>query len=596
MQIYFIKDKKYHLSKMEIIDDSKIILKYLKNYKRPSLRALVFAVIFSVLSAITPYVYGRLVDLVNSVPSPSFTIFALLGIWTLTTILSLLFRRMVSLRGGFISIDIFCDFIYEEASHIMNLPLGFHREKKVGELLSRISRASESLRSIIDNIVFWILPQFFSVFVGVVILLFVNWQLSLGAFVVFFLSVLITIYKTSSILRAQNELNKKLDKAFGRLNDSLLNIQTIKSCAAEDFQGERINNVYRKEVAPVFKKVFVAWENATLSQELIFSLGFVGIFGYAIYLMGKNVISTGVLVMFIGYLNLINTPLKSLLWQWLSFQRGMTSIKRARKLLLLKEENYNKDGIVLERVKGKVEFKNVYFRYSRKNYILKDISFLALPGQKIAIVGGSGEGKTTLVDLISLYFTPTKGKIFIDDVEIRKFNLSFLRKIIASVPQEILLFNSTIKDNILYGKPDASNEEVIKAAKAAHIHNFIESLPKKYNTLVGERGIKLSGGQKQRISIARALIRDPKILILDEATSSLDSESERLVQEALDELIRGRTTFIVAHRLSTIRNADKILVLEKGKIVEEGTHNELIKKKGVYWRFYSLQFKVKKDS
>lgn len=578
---------------MEILDDVKIIWGYLKKYKRIVIATTALAVVFSVINAFVPYIYGRLVDAVTSSPSISFIIFSLIGVWVLTSLSSAFLRRIVSLKGGFVSIDAFCDLVSQEAEHIINLPLSFHREEKGGTILSKIIRASESLRQIIDDIIFWILPQFLTVFAGLIILLFVNWRLGLGGFVIFFFSLLITIYRASPILKNEKILNKKFEKATGILNDSFLNVQTVKSCVAEGFQKRKISQAYRNGIAPVFKKMFTLWDNTVLFQQVIFSLGFIGIFSYAVFLLREGRISGGVLVMFLGYLELIWQPFRMLLWQWLSFQRGMTAIKRARGLLFLKGEKYNKKGRFPEKVKGRVEFKKVSFKYPKKSYVLQDISFIAFPGQKIAIVGGSGEGKTTLVDLLSLYFVPNKGKIFIDEIEIRNLQLGLLRRIIAYVPQEIILFNDTIKNNILYGKPDAEKVEIIEAAKMANIHYFIESLPKKYNTFVGERGIKLSAGQKQRLAIARAIISNPKILILDEATSSLDSQSEKLIQEALERLIKNKTTFIVAHRLSTVQKADKILVLEKGKIIEQGTHEELIKNKGIYYKFYSLQFKRK---
>ena len=208
----------------------------------------------------------------------------------------------------------------------------------------------------------------------------------------------------------------------------------------------------------------------------------------------------------------------------------------------------------------------------------------------MALVGGSGEGKTTTMDLLSLYFKPDKGEILLDNINISDLDLKFLRSIIAYVPQEIILFNDTIKNNILYGKPKATDQEIIAAAKSANMADFINTLPDQYNTLVGERGVKLSTGQKQRLAIARAIIRNPKILVLDEATSSLDSKSEKLIQTALEKLEENKTTFIIAHRLSTVRKADKILVLEKGRIIEEGNHETLMKKKGAYARIYNLQF------
>lgn len=403
--------------------------------------------------------------------------------------------------------------------------------------------------------------------------------------------ILITIYKTSPIIETQERLNKAFEEAYGNLYDSFSNVQVIKSCAAEDFQKEKIKIDFEEKSGPIFKNFLSLWHTLTLWQTIFFSLGFILIFSLALFLLKKDLISPGKLVMFLGYLNLIYAPLRGLTWSWQVVRTGMTAIKRVRELLKIKPEDYKRGGKILKEVKGKVEFRNVSFGYKSESLVLKNISFVVQPGQKIALVGGSGEGKTTIVDLISLYFRPTQGEILIDAINIQDFNLQFLRKIIAYVPQEVTLFNDTIKNNIRYGMIEATDLEIIEAAKAANAHDFIESFPQRYETLVGERGIKLSTGQKQRIAIARVLIRDPKILILDEATSSLDAESERLVQEALEKLIKERTTFIIAHRLSTIRKADKILVLEKGEIVEEGTHKELIKKKNAYFKFYSLQFR-----
>lgn len=576
---------------MEFLNDLKIVWRYMMKYKRAVIWTSVLAVVFALFDGFAPYLYGRLVDIVSD-GSTSFLVFSLIGVWALTTLLSAIFRRIVAVKGEYIGADVLSNFVHSQMSHITDLPLSFHREKKVGEIVSRIIRASDHLKSIISDTIFWVVPRFLTVVIGLTIMFFINWRLSLGAVVVFVLSAGITILRAPLLIDSQTRLNKGLDKSAGILNDSFLNIQTIKSSASEDFQKSKIREIYNDEVSPAFKEVSVIWENTNAFQEIIFSLGFVAIFGYAVLLLGKGVITQGVLVMFLGYLNLTRMPLMFLLWQWLSVQRGLTSIKRATEFFNIETEKLNKKGRVLETVEGKVEYKNVQFRYSKKKNILDKISFTALPGQKIALVGGSGEGKTTTIDLLSLYFVPNKGTILLDDINIRSLKLDFLRSIIAYVPQEIMLFNDTIKNNILYGRPEASDQEVIEAAKSANIHQFIQLLPQKYDTLVGERGVKLSTGQKQRLAIARAIIRDPKILVLDEATSSLDVKSEKLIQEALERLEKNRTTFIIAHRLSTVRKADKILVLRKGKIVEQGNHEELIAKKGAYYSFYNLQFSV----
>ncbi len=307
-------------------------------------------------------------------------------------------------------------------------------------------------------------------------------------------------------------------------------------------------------------------------------------------MLRSGILTPGKLIMFIGYTALLTSPLTQLADQYRMVKTAITAFKRAIKyydIVPEKDLAFAKD---LKEVKGKISFRNMSFGYKKDRLTLKNISFEVQPGEVVAIVGKSGVGKTTLCDLIARYYFPLKGQILIDDINIKKIKLKSLRDQMAFVPQEILLFNDTIKNNIRYGKISASEEKIIAAAKAANAEEFINTFSKNYNQLVGERGIKLSAGQKQRIAISRAILRDPKILILDEATSSLDSISEKLVQDALKKLISGRTTFIIAHRLSTIQSADKIIVLEKGKIVEMGNHEELMKNpEGIYRNFWELQ-------
>ena len=577
---------------MEIIQEFKIIWGYLRKYKKKVYRLAIFAMAASSLTAIIPYIYGKLVDLVSIQTTDITFIFALLGIWLLMDIASNLLSRFVRLNGNFLSVDSANDLMCESSNHILSLPLKFHKENKIGEIFSKIERAAIYLRDIIGNVVFWILPEFLTVFIGIVILFFIEWKLAIGMIFLCLVFILVSLYKTIPIIQRQKKLNEISEMATGNLYDAFLNIQTIKSCASENFQKQRTEKDFYQKLGSVYKDFFRSWTSLAFWQNLFFSLGFVSIFGFALLLLRNGSITPGKLVMFLGYLNLLRHPLMNLAWLWQQFRIGITTIKRVRELLKIQPENYNPKGKVLKDVQGKVEFKNISFSYKKDRQILNGINFIAQAGEKIAIVGGSGEGKTTLADLISLYFIPTKGKILIDGENTQELNLSFLRKIIAYVPQEIILFNDTVKNNIRYGKPNASKKEIIAAVKAANADQFIETFPKKYEQIVGERGIKLSTGQKQRLAIARALIRDPKILILDEATSSLDVQSEKLVQEALEKLVKGRTTFIIAHRLSTVRNADKILVLEKGKIIEQGNHETLIKKKGAYYKFYSLQFEI----
>lgn len=300
----------------------------------------------------------------------------------------------------------------------------------------------------------------------------------------------------------------------------------------------------------------------------------------------------GQLVMFNGYSAMFFGPFVRLGTNWQWFQNGLVNLQKAEEMLKQPPENYNpKNPVKIDDIKGGIEFKNVSFSYAdKKKMILEEVNFKAAAGEVIALVGESGVGKTTLIDLISFYHPPKKGKVLIDGIDNRKIDLKFLRKKVAIVPQDIVLFNDTVKNNIRYGSFSATDENIIWAAKMAHADHFIKAFPKKYEQIVGEKGIKLSTGQRQRIALARAFLRNPKILILDEPTSALDAVSEKYIQNSLEKLMKSKTTFIIAHRLSTVRKADKIIVLEKGRIVETGKHQNLIEKEnGIYRKLYELQ-------
>lgn len=576
---------------MKFFDEPKLIWNYLGKYKKRMYRVGFLAIWGSVIAAAIPYLYGRLVDIAKIGDSSLLLIFGILVIWLLMTVISDWLARLTSTKGTFIGIDAANDLTCEAANHLISLPLDFHKDKKMGEVISRIQRAADLLERIIDDIIFFTVPQFLSVLAGIIILFYIQWSLGLGLLMVLIIYSLVSIWKTTPIIKNQKKLNEVYEKATGDLYDSILNIGIVKSSAAEDYERKKLDANFKERAAGAEKTTQLLWRSLQAWQSNIFSIGFVLLFGMAIVYLRAGIISVGELVMFVGYVSMAIKPFGWLGNQYRIFRQAITAIKRVKELLLEETEEYHGDNqITLKNPRGKVEFKDVSFGYLDRQIVLRNISLAAFPGEKVALIGGSGVGKTTLVDLISRYYPLTEGQILIDDQNILQISLQSLRSIIAIVPQEITLFNDTVMNNIRYVRFDASREEIIEAAKAANAHDFIEELPQGYDTIVGERGIKLSTGQKQRIAIARALLRDPKILILDEATSSLDSLSEKLVQEALEKLMEGRTTFIIAHRLSTVRKADKILVLEEGKIVERGTHQELIKTGGIYSKLYSLQF------
>lgn len=393
----------------------------------------------------------------------------------------------------------------------------------------------------------------------------------------------------------EDKAQKRLwEKSYGDASDGVENIVSVKSFTNEKFEAKKNKRNFNRAINGQLD-LMKYWLGMETWQQAIFDFGFVVIFGIGFFLLAGRQLTVGKFIMFIGYFNLVTNPILNLSMQYRSIRRYFISINRGLKLLKQKPEADYPAAKDIGKIKGKVVFQNVSFKYKKGGEILKDVGFSVESGEMAALVGESGVGKSTLVSLISRYYLPENGKIFIDGKEIRRVKFRSLREQMAVVPQEVALFNDTVKNNIAYGKIGASDEEIIAAAKAANADEFIEKFAKKYKQIVGERGVKLSTGQKQRIAIARAILRDPRILILDEATAALDSVSEKLVQDALRNLIKGRTVFVIAHRLSTIVHADKIIVLEGGKVVETGRHEDLIKQEGIYKKFWELQTRIETE-
>jgi ABC-type multidrug transport system fused ATPase/permease subunit len=579
---------------MQINKDIKTIWRYLRKYKKKVYFVIFLAILSSAIGATIPYIYGRLVDLAVRGSTGINLILGILGLWLFLALFSSWIDRRADKINSTVSMLSSNDLLLGLVYHVSNLPISFHKEKKMGEILQRVGRASEFFERIVQELTLSLGPGLLKAFIGLGILTYVEWRLSLGVFLTLGLFVVATFWKTKAIINTQKRLNKAYEKGYGDFYNATYNIGVVKSSIAEEFEKKRnIRNF--SDIVNKFKVFIQAWIKMDAWQQTIIGFGFVFVFGIGIFFLRAGLVSAGELVMFVGYINLVYQPFAHLGNNYRMLKRGMVVINRALKLLKVKPERYE-EGIELQDLRGEVVFDNVTFAYKKKKPVLRNINFKVRAGEIIALVGESGVGKSTLVDLISRYYSPNKGKILIDGHDIENVNLQSLRKHIAIVPQEVSLFNDSIKNNIAYGKPKAGMKKIIEVSKAANAHEFIDKFSKKYEQIVGERGIKLSVGQKQRVAIARALLRDPKILILDEATSALDSVSEKLVQEALKRLIQDRTTFIVAHRLSTISHADKIFVIKKGEIVERGTHQKLMKiKNGIYRNFYLMQSVFKED-
>jgi len=374
------------------------------------------------------------------------------------------------------------------------------------------------------------------------------------------------------------------------MNDTVANIKLVKANTGEDYEVSKSFDVIKGQAMGYLEKFWNSSRTFFFYQDIIVSFMTLVSVTAIVILFERGIVEVGQVVAFIGYLNLLKSPLHKAGDRISHYRRWMATVRRGYSLLEEEAEDYATEGkIELQNVRGGVEFRGVSFAYNETREVLHDINLKVKPGEMVALVGESGVGKSTLVDLISKYIVPTSGKIFLDGIDIQKATLRSLRGNIAVVPQDVSMFNDTVRNNLIYGRPDATDKEIEDAIVAANAKDFIEDFPNGLDEQVGERGVQLSGGQKQRIAIARAILKNPKVLILDEATSALDSKSEALIQQAMQRLMRDRTTFVIAHRLSTIVHADRIVVLANGRIVEQGTHSELLEKKGVYYKLYTLQ-------
>ncbi|WP_243159244.1 ABC transporter ATP-binding protein [Clostridium sp. cel8] len=428
-----------------------------------------------------------------------------------------------------------------------------------------------------------------------VILMLINVKMTLILLAVTLVMVVFSFYQNKKMQRIFFDNRKKMGNINSSVQDSLLGVRVVKSFANEHIEKKKFdenNNAYRISRETSYKQMgkFIA------GNAFFEGLLYVVILATGAFFIAEGSLKVSDLAVYALYINIFINPIDILINFAEQFQKGFAGFKRFLNIVEAEPEIVNKkDAVDIKDVKGNIEYRNVSFRYNEKKQIINNINLTIESGKKIAFVGPSGGGKTTLCSLLPRFYDVSSGSIMIDGKDIRDVTLESLRNSIGIVQQDVYLFSGTLKENIRYGKPTASDEEVIKAAKEANIHDFIMSLENGYDTYVGERGVKLSGGQKQRISIARVFLENPPILILDEATSALDNESERFIQNSLDKLAKNRTTIVIAHRLSTIKNADEIIVIEGGRIKERGNHRELLKKGGLYSYYYNMQFEGLED-
>jgi ABC-type multidrug transport system fused ATPase/permease subunit len=472
--------------------------------------------------------------------------------------------------------------------HLKELSIDYFESEKIGKIHGKLQRGIGKATSFLDRST-WVFSFMLSGIAALVVIAIIDWQIGL----IMLVSALIFIYSTirlnKKIEHLHKEINKRSDEIHSHVFEVMSGMHIVKSFVQEEKELSLFRSRNKEYIKLILKRAtkrrnfwFLRFGLLDFTRSLVVVMaGFKAI---------RGEISPGDIVLFSTYVNFLMDPLSQIVGY---YDDGVESLKSVDDIVeVLETEPEIKDSenaFRFKKVQGDIKFKNVSFSYNDKKEVLKSINFSVNKGQSLALVGPSGVGKTTITKLLMRFYQPTEGKIYVDSQDIEECEQRSLRNNIAVVPQEILLFNETIKYNISYGRPEATDVEIIEAAKAANIHNFINSLPEKYETFVGERGIRLSGGEKQRIAIARAILKNPSIIILDEATSHLDSESERLVQEALWRLIKGRTTIIIAHRLATVMKADNIIVLDSGQIVEGGSHQKLIKASGLYAKLFNIQ-------
>ena len=568
----------------------------LLNYVRPYLPRLLLAVLCTCLAAgcnlYLPWIIKDVVDKVLVQKDVRMLYLIAASIVVVFIIRGLFFygqSYLMSWVGQRVVIDI-RGAIFRK---LQRLSMSFYDKNKTGTIMSYVTNDVAALQvAMVDKAVELVTEGL--VLVGsIAAMLWLDWKLTLFTFCTFPIVLWFMDFFGKKIRRNGGRIQECTAELTSVLQEVVSSARVVKSFVREDYEIKRFDAQNMTNFYANMKNIKL---NALLTPtvELVAAIGVTVVMWYGGMSVINGAITAGSLVAFLVYAVNIANPIKRLTKVVASIQQALAAGERVFGILDL-EENIKElpSAKLLPPVQGYVEFKHVDFAYNNDEQVIEDLSFKVNRGQIVAIVGPSGAGKSTIASLLPRFYDVTNGSIVIDGMDIRNVTLNSLREQVGIVPQETLLFNGSVYDNILYGRLDATKEEVEAAAKAANAHDFIMGLPEGYDTMLGDRGVNISGGQRQRISIARAILKNPQILILDEATSALDTESERIVQEALDRLMVGRTSFVIAHRLSTIKNADRILVMEKGRLVEDGSHEELMAQEGLYAHLYRIQYRSK---
>jgi len=564
------------------------ILKYARPYTKSIIFAFTCLILTSMISLALPLIVRNMINAVVVLKNSD-----LLNSLTRDLVIIILFQAAFAITHnyilGFIGHRVTADFRIELFSHIQSLSLRFFQGRRVGEILSRMSSDITVIQNALVSIPVAVLRQTITLLGALAIIFYLNWKLT-GLILLVLPPLMLFARIFGKRLRVLTEkVQDKIAQALVVLEEVASSIKIVKSYTRESYEKKRFENEIESAFEQSIGKVRISSSFGPLILGLTFLVSTILIW-YGGQQVMQGTTTPGELAAFFLYALIMAGPIGTFVKIYTQLQETLGAIRRVNEILDTKPlVNSPENPVKLTSLKGHVCFSEVIFGYEDGTPVLNNISFDIHPGKTVALIGPSGAGKSTTVQLLLRFFDPQSGKIQIDGNDLKSLDLESYLSQVALVPQETLLFGGTIRENILYGKLDATDTEIIEASKSANAHEFIVEFSNGYDTLVGEKGTKLSGGERQRIAIARALLKNPKVLVLDEATSALDNQSEMLIQDALEKLMAGRTTFIIAHRLSTVHNADKIIVLNKGKIVESGTHKELMANEGLYHHLYTMR-------
>jgi ABC-type multidrug transport system fused ATPase/permease subunit len=603
--------EKVKISK-ESLKQALVLFTYLKPYRTKFILSMVFIALSAFTTSLFPFFLGKMIDAASPGGSAGMmggapSMIEGLGLkevkWTLNFTLILIFvqlgfQTIFSFMRVYLLTEVgeksLADMRKDVYSKLLSMPMSYFTEKRVGELSNRISSDLSQIQDAISFTLAEFLRGIFTLVIGLGFIFWISTKLALVMLAVVPVIAVLAVVFGMRIRKMARKAQDQLSESGTIVQETFQGISIVKAFTSEVYEISRY-------VKSVYAVVDTAIANARYRGAFISFMIF-SVFGAIAFVMwyGANMIQTGELTMgsltmFVIFSMFVGGTFAGFADMFSQLQKTLGATQSVREILRAEGEPVELTPIAIESqyvLKGNVTFKQVAFSYPSRNdvSVLKDITLNANNGEQIALVGPSGAGKSTIASLLLKFYEPTSGSIWFDDKDSTNFPLTQLRKQMAFVPQDVILFGGTIAENIAYGKLGATAEEIADAARKANAHDFISKFPEGYETIVGERGIKLSGGQRQRIAIARAILKDPAILILDEATSSLDSESEQLVQEALDNLMKNRTSFVIAHRLSTIRNAHKIVVIDKGTVTEQGSHEQLMVNNGLYRKLNDMQF------